>query len=285
MSEINVRFKQPFAAVPNKIAQDPNVSADTLACITYLISRGDNWTARVSDIRKRFKWGDHTWRKVSKEMHTLGVLIAVPTSGGKKLEFNPWVTDLPVTGGARPDETHITVENQHTEEPYVDFRTMRKTTGGKSTDIERTDLNKEILENKDNTLCISQNLKFEKLFEQIWERYPLKKGKQMAYKAFCKALEGKRRHEVENSVTEVLEGLVAHVNEYEAKHQLKRQGADIWIPQLPHLSTWLNQGRWTDDYQTPSEILEGATRKPANAATSFRERIKQWEKENDQAYN
>ena len=51
------------------------------------------------------------------------------------------------------------------------------------------------------------------------------------------------------------------MNRSKTKKQLKEQGADIFVAELPYLSTWLHNKRWEDDYQNPTEILNSAQRK------------------------
>lgn len=101
----------------------------------------------------------------------------------------------------------------------------------------------------------------EETFNQFWAIYPLKKAKQAAIQAFLKLIKGKTRGEVVNLANAIWLGLNAHVSEHDAKKQIKDQDADIWIAELPHFSTWLNQKRWEDEYKTPEQVLAGATRK------------------------
>lgn len=101
----------------------------------------------------------------------------------------------------------------------------------------------------------------EETFNQFWAIYPLKKAKQAALQAFLKLIKGKTRGEVVNLANAIWLGLNAHVSEHDAKKQIKDQDADIWVPELPHFSTWLNQKRWEDEYKTPEQVLAGATRK------------------------
>jgi hypothetical protein len=88
--KIDGRCPFPFAQLPNHIAQNPNISDRALAVISYLISHGTKWQARVSDIKKRFKYGDKAWWKISKELRELGVLSDKPTKEGRILEFHPY---------------------------------------------------------------------------------------------------------------------------------------------------------------------------------------------------
>lgn len=107
-----------------------------------------------------------------------------------------------------------------------------------------------------------QKNEIETIFEQLWEGYPLKKAKQKALEAFKKVLDGKAAEEAKELLGAIYRGFKAHLEEHNAKQQLKQQGAEIWIPELPHLSTWLNQRRWEDGYQSAADLLATATKKP-----------------------
>lgn len=85
-------------------------------------------------------------------------------------------------------------------------------------------------------------------FEQLWAAYPRKVGKEAARKAFAKL----------KSVD--VQTLIAAI---EAQKQ-SRQWQDTQF--VPHLSTWLNQGRWTDEI-TPMTTQTSA-KSPAIGKTS-----------------
>jgi len=101
----------------------------------------------------------------------------------------------------------------------------------------------------------------EEVFNELWKIYPLKKAKERSVLALIKILASKTPDEGKSLAKEIWCGLKAHIAEHEAKKELKEQGAEIWVPELPYLSSWLNQARWHDHYQTPEEILITATRK------------------------
>ena len=84
---IFVKHTQPFTAVPNHLVNNDSICAEALAVITYLAGKPMGWIARAYDIKKRFKWGDFTWRRVSKELKALGLLRHLPHSDGTQLIF------------------------------------------------------------------------------------------------------------------------------------------------------------------------------------------------------
>lgn len=78
--------------------------------------------------------------------------------------------------------------------------------------------------------------RFQKEFENLWKSYPKKKGKDSALKAYIRA----RRS---GTAKETIEKALQAFNE---EIQLKRTAMQY----IPYGSTWFNQKRWEDDYET-----------------------------------
>lgn len=85
--------------------------------------------------------------------------------------------------------------------------------------------------NANNKATSSEKVKREEQFNQFWEVYPRKVGKQAARKAFDKL------------PASVLPKLVPAVEAQKKSYQWTRDGGQY----VPHPATWLNQGRWDDD--------------------------------------
>ena len=84
-----------------------------------------------------------------------------------------------------------------------------------------------------NTLS-NQDLK--ERFDSIWKLYPNKKGKDKAFKAYCKAVKEKISDET------IIDGIARFTKEIQIKQTEKRY--------IAHGSTWFSQKRWQDDYHT-----------------------------------
>lgn len=239
--------KEFFTWLPNCIVYEWGLSAEALGVALYLNGKPAGWQTRPFDVQNHFKFGDSKWRRLSKELKGFGLLVEEITAEGTKL----WFT-LPDIGGCAP------------KKPTVENRGPRKADRGFSTPLSNKDItNKDLLTNKD--LCATEDKKpkidIEPVFDEMWKQYPVKKGKQMASKAFKKIFDTKGAIPHNERLESVWMGFKAHLAEHQTKQQLKAQGADIWVPELPHLSTWLNQCRWEDGYQKPEDILRKATRK------------------------
>lgn len=99
-------------------------------------------------------------------------------------------------------------------------------------------------------------------FEAWWDLYPRKVGKPRAQAAYKTSLKrkGVTPQLLLDALSEQLPTLVAADKKFQ-----------------PHPTTWLNQGRWGDDFLTPDEVRAGSTsdrdRKAAELA-SFKESLK-----------
>lgn len=71
-------------------------------------------------------------------------------------------------------------------------------------------------------------------FEKIWVHYPLKKGKENAFKAYQKALKEGTQDE------DILKGIQRYKKEIQKRGTKKEY--------IAYASTWFNQKRWLDEY-------------------------------------
>lgn len=113
-TQIQVKINSPFSWLPNYLINDPNVSAEALAVAMYLNGKPHDWQARPFDIRKRFGWGDHKWRSVSKELTVLGLLKHAKHQHGTTMVFCLLFDPQPCSSPVKP--------------PPVDFSRVRKPT-------------------------------------------------------------------------------------------------------------------------------------------------------------
>lgn len=85
---------------------------------------------------------------------------------------------------------------------------------------------------------ISTNQDSKKRFESIWKLYPNKKGKDKAFRAYCKAIKEKVSDEI------IIDGIDRYKKEIQIKQTEKQY--------IAHGSTWFAQKRWQDEYLTQS---------------------------------
>lgn len=85
-------------------------------------------------------------------------------------------------------------------------------------------------------------------FELFWEAYPKKRGKDAAFKAW----EQRRKKRELPELSELL----AALGEAKRTHDWSKEGGRY----VPYPATWLNQGRWADDYaeEAQDDLWAGA---------------------------
>ena len=85
-------------------------------------------------------------------------------------------------------------------------------------------------------------------FERLWQAYPKKVGKDAAAKAFAK-----RKPDAQ-----LVDDMLRAVERQKSSDQWRKDGGQF----VPHLATWLNQGRWMDetggDASGSDDIFAGA---------------------------
>lgn len=255
---INIGSKPDFFAwLPNCIVYEWGLSAEALGVALYLHGKPAGWKARPFDIQKHFKFGDYTWRKVSKELKSFGLLHERKVQSATELWFELPDMDVRIKKPSSQPLKITPCENH----------TLRKPTPLANKDLLPK---KDLLTDKD-TMCISGNAlgkkaknkddELEQLFAAMWKAYPHKKGKQEAYKALVSKAKAYRGGKGESFVETIKRSFSAYLAERDAQHQLEKQGADIFISQWPLLSTWINKERWMDEFESPEEVLRGSKRK------------------------
>jgi len=224
-------------------------------------------------ISETLGFSDHTLRtaKSHAKKYLTSRMVGLPSRNKWTLHEDELIGALASLQSLQPsyveNDTHCPVENDTQHPVENDSSTIYK-----KELITKHLITKEHIKNKD-ILC--ENKKNEvgrpakdtegglvgEAFDKAWQAYPLKKAKERSVLALIKILASKTPDEGKSLAKEIWCGLKAHIAEHEAKKELKEQGAEIWVPELPYLASWLNQARWHDHYQSPEEILITATRK------------------------
>lgn len=214
------RPSDQFTVIRNDVLRDSRLSFRARGLLASILSRPDNWTARVTQLMNEGKEGREAIRSALDELKAHGYLVVkqyrndkgqfvtdqvvydTPTENGTPLTGNPY------TGNRQTDSWDVLEESRRTTEKKK--RKEETINNSCSTEVERHSV--------------------DPLFAQFWKMYPRKVGKGKAEKAFISAL---RRA----SFAEILEGCERFAQE--------RDGED---PQFTaHPTSWLNADRWSDE--------------------------------------
>lgn len=144
--KINIsKCPEPFTVLPRSFLQNSELSTDSIAVGVYLASQVENWTPHPSQIQKHFRFSDHVWRRVSKELKHAGYLTEIKGGhgkGGSELIFDIWKNLRHLSDQSEVPQLEV-------KRPISDplkIRGSENPTVGKSTPL----YNKDLLDNKDS---------------------------------------------------------------------------------------------------------------------------------------
>lgn len=219
-----------FSIIDNDLLDNSSLSFKARGLLAYMLSKPDDWKFYATELVKHSsKDGITAIRSALKEIEKAGYLIRQKNrKENGKFDGTDW--ELVDTPTFSPRAGFPTSDNPKSEKPISGNQTLLRT------DTTKNSLNKELKED----ICASKNARqlsvsdLKKEFEDIWKRYPNKKGKQKAfnhYKAWRKK-SAKNTPEVMN-----------HKLDLYLKY-IKQRG---FSPEyIMYGSTWFN-GRFDDD--------------------------------------
>ena len=245
MARLIKKERGNYTNTSNLIIRDDRLHWNSRGIFVYLWSQANEWQFYVKEIVKHSPGGETELRTALKELEKYGYLKRTPRHG-QSGSFNGMDWILSDVGGLNrhtenPDDGSIN-ENQPKEIDYpssakpveretrrTDNRTLRN---NNNKNYQQQEITKESNTNSashSNAQCVSQ---LEEEFEEVWSKYPNKKGKKQAfnhYKAWRKA-----------SIKHTNEYLLDQLNKYLTYCQQNNS----WYHPM-NGSTWFN-GRFDD---------------------------------------
>jgi hypothetical protein len=208
----------PFARVPKKILDDPDLTWKAKGVLGYLLGKPSGWKVRVKDIANRGKDGVDAIRSALDELRTSGYadLDRVTDETGKIIEWFWKIADEPIY---LPDAGNPDLAKPQVEKP----------------DISKNDQSENDISSPRRK--VGQRISSApEAVEAIYALYPRKVGKPAALKAIARAL-GKstptKLREATEAFAELWEGVPA--------------SRMIFVP---HPATWFSESRFDDDPAT-----------------------------------
>jgi len=212
------KFKSSFAQVPNALLQDSRLSFKARGLWAYMQSLPEDWDFAVERIATD-KDGKDSVRSGLFELEAAGYLVRKVQSIGKGGAVAEYVLMLPVAENSPPQKVAM-AENPPAGNPPVDIG-----------------ITKTQITTKKSQSCASPtaSANIDPYFDAFWQKYPNKKGKGQAYKAFRSAM-------ARADLQELAAGFKKFLTECEGKDKKF----------IPYAATWLNGDRWLDDYEAPT---------------------------------
>jgi hypothetical protein len=231
-----------WSAVSIALIEDTSLSVEARWLLIYLLSRPDNWIIRFSDIQSRTKWGRDKARAHVKELEHSGHLQRDQKRVAGRFETMTYVVlDDPTSPEpenpstvepATADQSLVThpsnyIQELHPKELHPEEKEPPLSPKGEGTSKIKLDPS---WTSDGSGLCSEADAIA--AFETYWRDYPVHKAKGGARRAWLAMLRKKTPR------PEFDRGFDIFV----------RHAADEDRQFLPHFTTWLNQERWTDEY-------------------------------------
>lgn len=272
---IKLSTRTGFAAIPNDFLQDKNISIEAKGTAAFLQSLPEGWRVQAWYVQRELNYGERVWQKVAKELKDCGYLKYYPGGlpGGSHYEFNIWQYETkliepgndkmsapggndkmsaPLKSGARKMSSHI-----NKLDPKKETNTQKQ-------------INNTPIPPKGDFLTLDL---ITETFERWWDQYPNKKGKEKAFISFRKLCKNLDMQGLEGLLMSMMDGLVSHIHEEYHHREIAKlyPDMDVFYPTWPHGSTWINQKRWLDVYETDGDkIYEKLRRQQPAKQKTFR---------------
>lgn len=191
------RAESNFSVISNAVIRDSRLSYRARGILLDILSRPDNWRVSADSLARTGNEGRHAILTALKELREVGYMK----------------TEKRQNEQGRFETVSIVYDT-----PFYEATEVQKPASGYPKSENRTSL--EELSKK--------NLDINPMFEDFWNAYPRKVGKQAAVKAFAKAAKIAKPEEI-------IEGATRYAND--------PNRVDAFTA---HPTTWLNAGRWAD---------------------------------------
>lgn len=248
--------ENPYVMINKSVLQDKRLSWRAKGLLCFMLSMPDNWEFHREHLMEFATDGKHTLRVTLKELEEFGY-TKLSAERGKDGRITKWITAVYESPRSlAPQEVYPDVDLPHVAKQHVVNQPLSNNNINTNNDFNNINnivhFQKKCTEVDGNGLATRDEL--QKIFDRLWDYYPVKKGKQTAYKAFLRHMAGKTLAQAENVAKEIWQGLVGMLQEYRWKQEFKEHECpNFFISSHPHGSTFFNQARWLDEYETDGD--------------------------------
>ncbi|EKN42937.1 helix-turn-helix domain-containing protein [Clostridium botulinum] len=168
-----------YTVIDNTFIKDKSLSAKAKGLMCYLLSLPEDWRIYLSELQNNFTDGKDSIRSGIKELEKNGYLKKQILHDNKG-KFNGYHYEVIEIPSLKPFLENPKTDNPYTEKPKTDNPQLLNTNIIQSTNI--------------------QNTNIEHLKEKLWNLYPNKKGKSIAFKKLNNILKKYTFEEIERCV-------------------------------------------------------------------------------------
>ena len=229
MSIIRIKHSQNYTVVPNDLLNDKRLKWQDIGLLVYLLSKPSDWSVNVEALANEKGTGKDCIYSTLKRLREYGYASYTRNYDGS--------VDWTILDKCEPHLEKPDQENPNQENPNQDFPDVLQSKESlqskdlyKVKNITKKKIQKkeEIESQSDDCLTVCS-----KHFEEFWNAYPKKVGKEAARKAFSKV---KKPSSLINTIIQSIEW-------QKTSDQWTKDGGQY----IPNPATWINQGRWQDE--------------------------------------
>lgn len=246
MAKMKKVKKDNFVIIDSKLVRDDRLSWKARGIFGYLWSMSDEWEFYEKEVMKHSADGLASLQSGLKELEKYGYLKRVKVRDKGKFKGYEWLlTDDPKTieneengdkSTFQPKSDFPFSEKPFSEKPFSENQVL--------SNINNKNYQKQEISTKEKPMSES-NDSLAEAFEKLWKLYPNKKGKKPAFTAYKRAIKKGTTNK------DIQDGIVRYKKEI-AKRRTP-------IDKVAHGSTFFNQERWLDDYETEKPTIKNET--------------------------
>lgn len=199
-----------FGSIPNRILNDPEISAKAKGLWVYLESKPDGWDFAKDRIARDHDDGRSSIMTGLQELEERGYLHR------KK---------------GHDESGHFRYEYHLSASPASGFPTSVEPTSAQPTSDQPTTNTKRVSKKEKTTKSDDKKTMGDEHFDEFWDEYPRKVAKQKCKNKFLRLSVDK------------FDTIMAALREQKETDQWQKDDGQY----VPHPTTWINQGRWEDD--------------------------------------
>lgn len=141
MSEIKVRKRRTWSAIPDDILQDKTLSLDTRAVLGWMIGRPDGWIIRIGPMLGALGLTKHIWSRIRGELQRAGYLFQARHSDEHgRIAWQIEVTDDPSDPPWSKNSTMDTIGEKFSDGSAADGQARNGQPGDITTSIQHDQL-------------------------------------------------------------------------------------------------------------------------------------------------
>jgi hypothetical protein len=255
MGILRKELRGRFTTLPNEVIEDPDISFRAKGILAYLLSKPDGWNVSYRQLKEVGQDGAHAVMGALKELEDTGYLTRWKQQDDKgRWTSYSIVRDhrVPPAQDPPPGSTHPRSDLRSPEVPSEVSTEQVKTV---EQDVV-TSLSQLTLVREPDPHPAGAGERYPQDFERFWKTYPRRIGKRAALQAW--------RNACKRTTPQALtDAAAAQARAWEAA------GKD---PQfIPHPATWLNQGRYDDEPESPPAPSHGTNSRAAANDAVLRE--------------